>query len=120
MLLSGKGFECTTATNGYEAFTHAKKAFYGDKKFDLVLLDLNMPVCSGYECCERIVALYSNLELRRKLKFCRELTYEDKANFKPIIIACSSHVNDEVKEKTARIGFDLTMAAPLKATDIEG
>ncbi len=63
-IFNAKGFETKSANNGYEAFCHAKEAFYSEQTFDIVVLDLNMPVCSGYEACEKIVALYSHEEQR--------------------------------------------------------
>mmetsp|Transcript_20544 Transcript_20544/g.31266 ORF Transcript_20544/g.31266 Transcript_20544/m.31266 type:complete len:203 (+) Transcript_20544:2227-2835(+) len=117
-IFSGKGFECTSANNGYEAFFHARSAFYGEEKFDIIVLDLNMPVCSGYEACEKIVALYAHQEQRKKLRFHREWLPKEKVNLRPVIMACSSHVDDGVIEHTSKIGFDLTLPAPLNATVI--
>jgi CheY-like chemotaxis protein len=34
--------------------------------FDVVILDLNMPITDGYEACKKIRALYSECRLLRK------------------------------------------------------
>ena len=31
--------------------------------FDLVILDINMPVCGGYEACQNILKLYDRVIL---------------------------------------------------------
>ena len=50
-LLSEEDFEVLTAANGLEAL-----ALSGSTKFDLVLLDLNMPVKNGWETFEQLSA----------------------------------------------------------------
>ena len=55
------GFEITTAINGQEAYEHFFSNF-GDGKpgFDLVVLDLCMPVSDGFEACRKILSLSRN------------------------------------------------------------
>jgi CheY-like chemotaxis protein len=50
-LLNDEGFTVLTAANGLEALVLASSA-----KFDLVLLDLNMPVKDGWETFEQLSA----------------------------------------------------------------
>ena len=45
------GYEVVSVTNGQEAYQMAKKI-----NPDLILLDVRMPVMSGYEACEKIKA----------------------------------------------------------------
>ena len=33
---------------------------YNDSLFDLIVLDLNMPISDGYEACKNIVNLYAD------------------------------------------------------------
>ena len=47
------------ATNGQEALDLVKKN-RGDP-YDLVLLDLDMPILDGYDCCRRIHSYYDQL-----------------------------------------------------------
>ena len=46
--------EVATAINGYEAFEILSKQ-REDTRFDLVVLDLNMPISDGYETCKNIL-----------------------------------------------------------------
>jgi DNA-binding response OmpR family regulator len=41
-------FEVTTAINGHEAFEHFKRP---NQIYDLIVLDLNMPISDGFETC---------------------------------------------------------------------
>ena len=48
--------DVTTAINGHQAFEILNKSL----DFDLVVLDLHMPISDGYETCANIVKLYQN------------------------------------------------------------
>lgn len=50
-LLEGEGFEVAQAGDGFEAFK-----LLSEQKFDLLLLDLKMPVMTGYELLQRMDA----------------------------------------------------------------
>jgi len=51
-LLRDKGFECDEAADGQAAL----KLLHGESKFDLALLDWNMPVMNGLETLQQIRA----------------------------------------------------------------
>lgn len=59
----------TTAVNGYEAFEVMKNQITDAENknftayYDLVVLDLNMPISDGYEACQNILSLYNNVKL---------------------------------------------------------
>ena len=55
--LFGKaGFEITTAINGQEAYEQYHETFRNGKLgFDVIVLDLCMPVSDGFEACKRIL-----------------------------------------------------------------
>ncbi len=55
MILSSVGWEVTKATNGAEAVEAVSSAEPG--RFDIVLMDVNMPVMNGYEATAAIRAL---------------------------------------------------------------
>lgn len=48
ILLSGDGYDITTASNGYEVVSLA------DESFSLIVLDVNMPKLSGFLACSEI------------------------------------------------------------------
>ena len=52
-------FEVIPVKNGYEAYLEAQKSIKDSKLFDLILLDLNMPITDGYEACIQIVELFN-------------------------------------------------------------
>jgi CheY-like chemotaxis protein len=47
--LRKEGYEVNTASNGVEALRHVE-----EKKPDLILLDIKMPVMNGYEVCVKL------------------------------------------------------------------
>ena len=51
------GMEVVTAINGYQAFEIVSKQTE-QTGFDLVILDLNMPISDGYEACKNILKLF--------------------------------------------------------------
>lgn len=62
------GFEVTTAINGQVAYEEVLKSLHPDQKpFDLIVLDLSMPVTDGYEACTMIRNLYFNRKLNGNL-----------------------------------------------------
>ena len=54
MMFRMAGMEVTTAINGHQAFEFLSKS----RDFDLVVLDLHMPISDGYETCSNIVKLF--------------------------------------------------------------
>jgi CheY-like chemotaxis protein len=59
-LMEQCGFCIKTAQNGYEAFQAVQETLqYPNKMFDLVILDLCMPIMNGQDACKNICRLYS-------------------------------------------------------------
>ncbi len=54
------GYEVVTAQSGFECLDQFR---FGGRKFDLVLLDLNMPLMDGEETFQRLRALQPNLRV---------------------------------------------------------
>lgn len=111
--------EVTVAINGYQAFEILSKQVE-ETRFDLVLLDLNMPISDGYETCKNITK-YFHCEGIFKLYQSHNSDHSSSngatemslKHYKPVIVALSSFVNDQVQQKTSKAGFDLTLQGPL-------
>ena len=63
-LFKSNGFETVIARNGHEAFELVQKTLdLPDKLFDLIVLDLHMPIADGFEACSSILKLYKDQNL---------------------------------------------------------
>ncbi|MBD3362974.1 PAS domain S-box protein [Candidatus Dojkabacteria bacterium] len=94
-LLEQWGAEVEKAGDGKEALDYMKK-----RKFDLVLMDLNMPGMGGYEATERI----------------RDSKDENTAQVP--IIAMTAHAFLQVKEKVLSSGMDDYITKPFKSSEL--
>ena len=92
-LLKDAGFLLDRAMNGRIAVDKVKNSLPG--YYDLVLMDIQMPVMNGYEAAKAI----------RKL--------ENPQLAKIPIIALSANVFEEDKRKSMESGMNLHMAKPL-------
>jgi len=60
LIMTKHGFKTECCINGYDAFVKVQESLNNpDLMFDLVILDLNMPICGGQEACSRIDGLYN-------------------------------------------------------------
>jgi CheY-like chemotaxis protein len=87
-LLEGVGFVVTIANNGYEAVSVVQQ-----KKFDAVLMDVQMPVMDGYKATS---------EIRKHERF-RDLP----------IVAITSHAMAGDKEKSLKAGMNDHITKPI-------
>jgi CheY-like chemotaxis protein len=55
-LLEESGCQIETAENGAQGVARARQAWREKKPFDVILMDVNMPVLDGYEATRQIVA----------------------------------------------------------------
>lgn len=100
------------AVNGHEALQHAQDAILKKKDlFDLVVLDLHMPISNGYETCKKILDIYSVSGLFQP--------YVSSEKLKPVMLACSAHLADAIVHQTELFGFDHAMECPLIMRDVE-
>lgn len=109
MICQSLDFKVLTAVNGYEAFQIIKRQFSGPENheqkditqyFDLVVLDLTMPISDGYEACKNILNLYRDNQIFNQQKpikledgsICSETIRNQ--DLRPVIVACTSYVDD--------------------------
>ena len=92
-LLKQYGFLVDIAENGAEAVEKVKNSAPGT--YDLVLMDIQMPVMNGYEATEQIRAL------------------EDPALAKIRILAMTANAFDEDRKKALKCGMDGFLSKPI-------
>ena len=106
MAFQNFGFTVETAQNGFEAFEIVQKNFYKGIPFDLIILDLCMPIADGYEAIKNINNLFDdnklmNLNASPVQKHQNQFQQAAKCvEDKPIIIACTGFVDEEVIAST--------------------
>ncbi|MCD6116457.1 response regulator [bacterium] len=96
-LLTKKGVDVKTVNNGKEAV-----GLYREKEFDLILMDVQMPVMDGFN---------ATAEIRRLEK--------EKSTHIPII-AMTAHAMKGDRDKCIRAGMDDYIAKPMKAGELYG
>ena len=92
-ILKGYGFLVDTAENGAEAVEKVKNSTPG--KYDLVLMDVQMPVMNGYEATRQIRVL------------------DDPALSGIIILAMTANAFDEDRKKALEYGMDGFLSKPI-------
>ena len=83
-------FSVVTAINGYEAFEHVQQSVTDGTHFDLIILDLQMPITDGMEACRQIKQMY------------REGT---SYHLLPLMVAVSSFIDHNVMKDIEKCGF---------------
>ena len=99
-LLKQYGFGIDTAENGAEAVEKVRHAAPGD--YDLVLMDVQMPVMNGYEATKQIRAL------------------ADPALAGITILAMTANAFDEDRKKALKCGMDGFLSKPIVLEELIG
>ena len=99
-ILNGYGCQVDTAVNGAEAVKKIKNSKPGD--YDLVLMDVQMPVMNGYEAARQIRAL------------------NDPALAGITILAMTANAFDEDKKKALECGMDGFLTKPIVIEELIG
>ena len=92
-ILNEYGFLVDTAENGAEAVEKIKNSIPGN--YDLVLMDVQMPVMNGYEATQQIRAL------------------DDPALAGITILAMTANAFDEDRKKALKCGMDGFLSKPI-------
>ena len=99
-ILNAYGFKVDTAENGAEAVEKVKNSTPGD--YNLVLMDVQMPVMNGYEATKRIRAL------------------DDPALAGITILAMTANAFDEDRKKALEYGMDGFLSKPIVIEELIG
>lgn len=94
-ILAKMGYSCKTARNGAEAAGMAI-----DTKFDVIFMDIAMPVMDGFEASKRISEYYIN-------------------SFTPVIIGVTANALLEDKQKALEAGMVDLIIKPYKPVDVQ-
>lgn len=131
IMLSGKGYDLSFASNGLEALEAVKANSY-----DLILMDLMMPLMDGFEACRRIreweagksrihIVALTAYTLEREAQKCFEVGMDDYIS-KPLKVDRLYQLIDFIANKnsksTPRIGESSaeTGTEDVKVLDLEG
>jgi CheY-like chemotaxis protein len=91
------GVSIDIASNGQEAMDK-----YSQKNYDLILMDLQMPVMDGLEASRLI----------------RNFEKETKSPHRVYIIALTANLNPQIKEECAEAGMDDFLEKPFQESDL--
>ena len=113
VILKMNNFHVVQAQNGFQAFEKAAEAIKYQQQnikhivknwdrssfdmFDVIILDLNMPILDGYEACKKINKIYDEAKLliNQGEDSCSGLVKD----LKPLLIACTG---DNVDDPTIK------------------
>ncbi|MGL5889626.1 MAG: PAS domain S-box protein [Bacteroidia bacterium] len=93
-LVNDFGFRASLASNGEEALAALRTP---GAKYDLVLMDLNMPVLDGYETTKRI---------------------REEFNFPLPVVALTAHSSQTERERCLEIGMNDYLSKPFRAKEL--
>jgi PAS domain S-box-containing protein len=105
--LKDSGCQIEMAANGEEAF-----ARFADGRFDLVLMDMQMPILDGYRATERIRAWERERSLRPVPIIALTASALQEEQERSILAGCSAHLSKPIRRQTL-------LAAIRKYTAIE-
>jgi CheY-like chemotaxis protein len=118
IVLEDAGFECISYTDSVKALQEFKPYFY-----DLILLDIKMPVLNGFELCKRVIELDRTVHI--VFITASEQFYENirKKSYPELIINNISYIQKPIANEELVQIVNMTIAASdasLKLTGGEG
>jgi PAS domain S-box-containing protein len=104
-MLEKAGCTVETCSNGREGIEAVRRSLAQGKRYDLVLMDVNMPLLDRFEAARRIHGLYAKASSRLK---------------PPPIVALTANAFEEDRRRCLRAGMDDYLAKPFAPADLEG
>jgi CheY-like chemotaxis protein len=89
-----------------------------DKMYDLVILDLDMPVCDGYDACQQIKMLFTKQVIPAQDYETDHKFGGTLADYIPWIVAVSGYIDADTENKIQQTGFDSYFEQPLSVDKI--
>ena len=74
--------------------------------FDLIVLDLNMPVADGYTACRNITKLFESSVMENG-------QLRSMSDYRPHILAVSSYIDSNIQVLIKEAGFDADYLTPI-------
>ncbi len=106
--LRDSGYKVDLAENGQDAVEAFRR-----ERYDLILMDLQMPMMDGYEATRRIRLLEGNQE--------NERDKEPSTGLRRVpIVAMTAHAIKGFKENCLKVGMDEYITKPLKKKELQG
>ena len=106
LLFKGQGYEVHTSDNGHQAFEGIKQTLNNEKEmFDLVVLDLNMPILNGWAACKKIQEMFDHKNKLFTLQFVNT-SAQHMLNLKPVVVGVTgSTVTCDMTKEALESGF---------------
>jgi len=102
-IMEERKFQVKTALNGQEAIRQVRDHFENSLRFDVILMDCQMPVMDGYEATKILKNMMTG----------KEIPYSP-------VIALTANNHDEDHEKLCKeVGMDGYVAKPLQISELE-
>jgi predicted ATPase/signal transduction histidine kinase/CheY-like chemotaxis protein len=108
--LTTAGYQVDLAEDGLQAVEAYKR-----KDYDLILMDIQMPVMDGYETAREIRNLENEI---RKREIGNKHREPGKSDVRIPIIAMTAHAMGEVRTKCLNAGMDDYVSKPLRKKDL--
>ncbi len=96
LILSNAGFQVTVAENGQVACEKALEALKDGKPFDMILMDMQMPIMEGHEATRRLRA----------------------AGYNRPIVALTAHATVDDRKKCLEAGCDFYVTKPINRSEL--
>ena len=98
------------AFDGVEAVESFKRSLNGEeRRFQVVLMDIWMPRCDGYQATRQILGL---AEEARKV-------HSGNGEGEIMVVAVTADITEECFERAKEVGMQALLAKPYKVIDVE-